>query len=352
MNRLRSQSTFASLATATILTVLAPLAPAAIAIEARPAIKIFLSDPGVYRVAHADLVAAGWPADELASSRLHLRHGERPVPIAVEDGGDGRFGAGDAVLFAGDRLAGEHGYLNEYSSLNVYWLEDDPSRPAGPADRLQAGDGRRAATDGDCGFAFPLAAARPSRRGSHPAALSACRHGGSGALVLDEALLPRRRPVRNRRRPFGSRPPPADVAGGAGAESSAVEITVEVRGWSRPRTKPSPEFADHAVEVLWNGAVVGRREWSGTEQAETIAVRLPSADVQPGIHRLALRVPERPAADNQPLVDVSILNWIEIVAPRMGALAAGPALATPAPDEPLASGARQYRIEPRPAGRR
>ena len=332
---------FASLATATILTVVAPLAPAAVAIEARPAIKIFLSDPGVYRVAHADLVAAGWPAGELASSRLHLRRGERPVPIAVEDGGDGQFGAGDAVLFAGDRLAGEHGYFNEYSSLNVYWLEDEPARPAVPADRLRAGRGvERAATE-----------ASPSRwqrrtRLEEDRILLRYPHAGmedqelwywTKLSYLDANRFEIELDLSDLDRP---------AAGETGAESSGVEITVEVRGWSRPRTKPSPEFADHAVEVLWNGAVVGRREWSGTEQAETIAVRLPLADVQPGIHRLALRVPERPANDNQPLVDVSILNWMEIVAPRTSALVAS---APPAPGEPLASAARQYRIEPRPA---
>ena len=36
------------------------------------------------------------------------------------------------VFFAGDRLPGEHGYYNEYSSLNVYWLFDDSKLAASP----------------------------------------------------------------------------------------------------------------------------------------------------------------------------------------------------------------------------
>lgn len=344
MTRLRLQSTFAAVATATLL---AGWTPAALALSPRPAIKIFLQDPGVYRVTHADLVAAGWPADELASSRLHLRHGERPVAIEVEDGGDGRFGAGDAVLFAGDRLAGEHGYYNEYSSLNVYWLVDDPSRPAASGDRLRQGAGVERPMTG-----LPAAPSHWQRRARLEEDRILLRYPHAGMedqelwywaklsyLDADRFEIPIDL--------SDLAPTPADDAGGAGAEPPAVEIAVEVRGWSRPRTKPSAEFADHAVEILWNGAVVARREWSGTEQAEKIEVRLPLSEVSPGSHRLALRVPERPANDNQPLVDVSILNWIEIVAPRTAALAASATPATPAPDEPLASGARQYRIESR-----
>lgn len=79
------------------------LAAAAAAEPARPPMKIFLSQPGIYRMTHESLVAAGWPATGMESARLAMRHGTAPVPIWLEDGGDGRFGPGDAVLFAGDQ---------------------------------------------------------------------------------------------------------------------------------------------------------------------------------------------------------------------------------------------------------
>lgn len=358
MKRLASRSTFAALAM--LASFAAPAAPAgspsartaspaaatAAGGGARPAIKIFLSDPGIYRLTHADLVAAGWPASELASSRLRMRRGEVPVAIAIEDGGDGRFGSGDALSFAGDRLAGDHGYYNEYSSLNVYWLVDDPSRSSDAAGRVRSAAGLEQAVTGS-----PVPPSHWQRRIRLEEDRILLRYPHAGMedqelwywtklsyLDADKFEIPV---------DLSDLDPAA--ARGSGGEAPAVEIAVEVRGWSRPRTKPSPDFADHAVEVLWNGAVVGRREWSGTERAETIAVRLPAAEVRPGIHRLALRVPERPVGDGTPLVDVSILNWMEIVAPRVGVLAAADSPAAPAPDEPLASGARQYRIEPRPA---
>jgi len=309
----------------------------------RPPIKIFLSEPGVYRISYEDLVAAGWPPRELASLRLHLRVGAATVPIWVEDGGDGRFGAGDSVFFAGDRLPGEHGYYNEYSSLNVYWLFDDSKLAASPV-----------AAPGT----LPGTAAR-LRPGSSPVRASSApvpsQWQRRSRLEEDRLLL--RYPhegMEDQELWFWKKlsyldtdqfEVPVDLgdvdraSAESGAAAAAVEITVEVRGWSRPRIKPNPEFADHAVEVVWDGAVVGRREWSGTAQAERIEVRLPAAQVQPGIHKLALRVPERPATDNLPLVDVSILNWLEVVAPRTSALA---------PEAAAAAPAGQFRIEPRP----
>lgn len=317
--------------------------------------KVFLSEPGVYRVTYEDLVAAGWPAVATPSARLALRHLGAAAPIWVEDGGDGELGPGDAVIFAGDRLAGEHGYFNEYTSLNVYWLSDEaaadtaavaaPGSAGAPAARLRLGKGVARPTSTPA----PSAWQRRIRREEDRLLL---RYPNAGLedqelwywqklsyLDADQFEVP----VDLSDLDAG----PADPGAAGEAAEGAITITVEVRGWSRPRSKPSAEFADHAVEVLWDGAVVGRREWSGTERAEKVEVRLPASGVAPGTHRLSLRVPERPADDDLPLVDVSILNWIEIVAPRAATIGVAPA-DTASPAAPA-----QTRLEPRPdrAGR-
>lgn len=312
--------------------------------------KIVLSQPGVYRVTHEDLVAAGWPAEGIASAGLALRHGASTVPIWVEDGGDGELGPGDALLFAGDRLPGEHGYYNEYTSLNVYWLFDGaataatPETSPGSAARLRPGKGvaKSPSTPALSGW---------QRRIRQEEDRLLLRYPNAGLedqelwywqklsyLDADQFEVP------VDLSDLDSGPAPVAALPAADAES-AIAITVELRGWSRPRAKPSPEFPDHAVEVLWDGAVIGRHEWSGTERAERVEVRLPRDGVAPGIHRLGLRVPERPASDNLPLVDVSILNWLEVVEPRSErlAVAAPPAGATA--EAPPA----QLRIEPRAA---
>ena len=345
-----------------ILLLVAALASAAQApAEARPPIKIFLSEPGIYRVHQADLVAAGWPAEALASARLAMRHGTTGTPIWVEDGGDGLFGAGDSLLFAGDRLPGEHGYYNEYTSLNVYWLFDAPPATAtAVAARLRTGIGRELSASIPAASGWQL-------RSRHEEDRLLLRYPNAGVedqelwywqklsyldadrfeVAVDLADLDHA-PAAS-----GGEAALSDAAHASHASPSdaAIGVTVELRGWSKPRVKPSPEFADHAVEVLWDGAVIGRREWSGTEQAERLELQLPLAGVEPGMHRLGLRVPERPALDNLPLVDVSVLNWIEIAAPRTALLSAGaadappPVSATPASAE-LAK--KQRRIEPRP----
>jgi hypothetical protein len=322
--------------------VLVPAATSG-AVTEFPALKIFLSDPGIYRVTQQELVAAGWPAETLPVSRLAMRRGESPVPIWIEDGGDGRFGPGDAVLFAGDRLAGEHGYYNEYSSLNVYWLFDTggsaaarSSAAASPA-RIRPGSAlsssKAAARAGNDAPSFW------QRRIRHEQDLLLLRYPNAG-LEDQELWFWQKLSYLDTDRfevVVDLQDLDTAAAGQLGAAPPTIDLTVELRGWSKPRSKPSPEFADHAVEVLWDGAVVGRREWSGTEKAERLEISLPVAGIAPGAHRLGLRVPERPAIDNLPLVDVSILNWIEIVAPRTASVAD---LASPS--------AGQLRIEPRP----
>ncbi len=315
----------------------------------RPAVKIFLSEPGVYRVSYAELVAAGWPASELASARLHLSHRAAAVPIFVEDGGDGRFGPGDAVLFAGDRLAGEHGYYSEYSSLNVYWLADGPaisgvSGVSGvsdvSADRLRPGTVRPVPAEA------PASASRWQRRIHQEEDRILLRYPQAG--LGDQELWYWRKLSSLDSEPFEL---PIDLTDldstSAPAGAGLIELAIEVRGWSRPRRKPTRDFAEHAVEVLWDGEVIGCREWSGTGSAERIELELPVAKVQATVHRLALRVPERPGIDKEPLVDVSILNWVEVVAPRTSRLVApAPRLRSAAPTPAMAA-AGQVRLEPR-----
>ena len=123
----RRLRTLIPLVLAVPLLAAAPTAAATPPIPAAPedsAFKIFLSEPGVYRVSYEDLVKAGLgsrPESEL----MGLSNRGRPVPIWIDDAGDGEFGPGDHLEFIGDRLAGEVTYYNEHSNLNVYRLRLD-----------------------------------------------------------------------------------------------------------------------------------------------------------------------------------------------------------------------------------
>lgn len=275
-----------------------------------PPVKIFLSDPGVYRVTYERLREAGWPEEGLPSAGLELRHGSTAVPISVEDGGDGVLGPGDGVVFAGDRLPGEHGYYNEYSNLNVYWLYASGTPAEGGVSplRVAAGMSRPISSVGE----GPSVWQRRIRREEDRLLL---RYPGAG--LEDQELWYWQKLSYLDTDRFEVDLDLSDLDVSPGGE---IVLAIEVRGWSQPRVKPSLDFPDHAVEVLWDGEVVGRREWSGTAKPETIEVRIPTMGVAPAVHRVGLRVPERPATDNLPLVDVSILNWIEALLPRTASI--------------------------------
>ena len=78
-------------------------APGTPAAPEAPVFKIYLEHTGIYRVGFEDLAAAGLADEGLASAGVGLTGGGEPVPIWLEDGGDGVFGPGDWI-----ELWGEH----------------------------------------------------------------------------------------------------------------------------------------------------------------------------------------------------------------------------------------------------
>ncbi|MGE0682529.1 MAG: hypothetical protein AB7P69_16715, partial [Candidatus Binatia bacterium] len=77
---------------------------ASTAAQTAPIFKIALVESGVYRVTYEDLVAAGFSQTLIAASSLALSNEGAPVPLWVEDGGDGRFGPGVWFVFVGRSL--------------------------------------------------------------------------------------------------------------------------------------------------------------------------------------------------------------------------------------------------------
>lgn len=79
------------------------------------AAKISISREGTYRVTRAQLAAAGF--DPGAEPRtLSLYADAQEIPIAVNDGGDGRFDATDSIEFYA------YGMDTAYSGTRAYWL--------------------------------------------------------------------------------------------------------------------------------------------------------------------------------------------------------------------------------------
>ncbi len=259
-----------------VSTLLAAVASAAVASAAMAsaalALKIYVVEDGVYRVGFDELAAAGLAAKELSSADLALSSAGEPVPLWVEDGGDGLFGPGDWIEFVGAHLAGSHSYFSEYSDRNVYVLAADSTRAA------------RMAT-------LPAA---PLSAGAPPLRLEAVVR-----VERDEVLI-RDTPDQDDAQAeswFWSRlslfEPFEESFDLPGLDPAAASVSLKIsfRGWSVPAERPQPEMADHRVEVALNGVSIGEAEWNAEGTFELELENVSSAVLEVG-NRLELRVPE------------------------------------------------------------
>jgi len=279
--------------------------PAAGSSAPAPTFRISLTEEGVYRVKYEDLKAAGLKAPSLASSRLGLSNRGEPVPLWVQDGGDGRLGPGDWVEFVGERLPGETAHYNEYTNVNAYVLRTDVLKPLRM--RPEAAPLARAAAK-----AAPL----------------------TGRVHLEQDLLLLRLSGRTAKReelwywtkmthidpePFRQT---LDFSDLDVASFHPISIRVEFRGWSQPAVKHQADLKDHRVEISLGGRIVGSDEWSNTDGTRLVELpALAAASLKPGPVELSVRVPPRadkPGGDA--MVDVVVLNWIEVEYPRVGRL--------------------------------
>ncbi len=299
--------------TAALAAALAAVAGAAggLTAGADPLFKLTLSEPGAYRVSYEALAAAGL-AGEVASAGLGLTSGGEPVPIWVDDGGDGRFGPGDGIEFVGERLAGEHSWFSPYSDANVYLLDAAASRPA----RMRAAD-------------RPGASCPPAET----TAATAFRH-------LERDLLRMRFDSRQEGADeiwFWARitqvdPEPAvqtlsldDLDRGS---ARPVVVRVGLRGWSRLSYEAQGKGKDHRVEVEIAGRTA-EAEWNNTEGDQVVEMAVPASTLAAGDNALSLRVPPRVlVAGRQPEIDAVLLNWIEVRYPRLPYVAPGQARLT------------------------
>lgn len=115
-----------------------------------PSLKIGVTQDGVYRIRYEDLVSAGLTNQAEPSSNIAL-YGNKsgmlpyfntpdipddlsPLPIWIQDGGDGTFGPGDYFLFLGQSphiwtYDTSHGFLhqtNYYSDTTYYFVSLNP----------------------------------------------------------------------------------------------------------------------------------------------------------------------------------------------------------------------------------
>ncbi|MFN7973531.1 MAG: C25 family cysteine peptidase [Acidobacteriota bacterium] len=263
------------------------------------ALKIVLSEPGIYRIGYEDLRKAGLAEPSLPSERLAVSCSGKPVPIAVVDGGDGRFGAGDWIELWGDPRDAR-GSAEAYAIQNAYvlrWSEGEPSR-------MTQGTVKRSAAS----------------RGASPFFVQ--RHMEEDRLLV---RFPKRDGPADElwywakigsldQRPFRAS---LDLRDLDAASSQAVELAMSFRGWSKAPDRPEPAVMDHVVAVSVNGSPAGTAEWMGDDsflfRADSATTRL----FRPGANELTAEVVKRAEpGTSESRIDVALVNWIEVAYPR------------------------------------
>ncbi|MEL7059444.1 MAG: C25 family cysteine peptidase [Acidobacteriota bacterium] len=265
------------------------------------AFKLFIGAEGVHRVAFDDLPAGTRP---VASDHVALTVGGAAVPIRLRDGDDGTFGPGDALLFVGQPPRGEESWHHDYALENVYRLSlDAPEAVARFADGpTPAGLDQNA-----------LAAVHARER----LEVDRLRLRFSGKLDPTPESWYWAKLTQIDRKGFVQR---FDLGDFDPRPGEPLHLRAELRGWSVQHRRVAG-VKDHHLEALWNGQPVARATWDG-QDAVTLEVEIPPTEVlRRRENELRLRVPKRNVAqangEEAPLVDVSVLNWIEIDYPRM-----------------------------------
>ena len=85
-----------------------------------PAYKISVRDTGIYQLTRDALTTAGLPVDQIDPHKLRMFNGGQEVALRVIGEEDGKFDAGDLVLFYGQGVQGV--VKTRYTDTNIYWL--------------------------------------------------------------------------------------------------------------------------------------------------------------------------------------------------------------------------------------
>jgi len=284
----------------TAMIVLVTAAVVAAAEDAAPAFRLYLEQPGIYRVSHAELVGAGLDAEPRPSAGIGVRNLDLPVPVWIADGGDGTFGPGDWVEFVGERLRGTVSFLDEYSRFNCYVLRFDDPAPERFAARQES-----AVVPEDFDDFAELEAWFHIEH-------DLLRLRFSGNAGEEQEVWYWYKVTHMDVRPFRQVVQLDDLDR---SSPSDVQARFNFRAWSKPRKKADKSQPDHEVEVLLDEEPRGGDSWNGKDP-HTFSVSIPAGDFARE-STVRLRATKRTIdPDGELLIDVNMLNWIEMRYPR------------------------------------
>ena len=256
------------------------------AVHAAQVVKISVARDGVYRVADRQLAEAGARFLDADVDRLRLTLRGEEVPIRLEkarsNGPDGRF----AFEFVGLFPRGVSTWEDPYTRVNLYLLDvaDAGQRPARIADR-----------------SLPRAPRGSVGSGTSPQRVH---------FEVNRLLIRFSGSTRSDESWFWDEVKGTDAAPKAfGLEIADLDTSAPAMLRVRMMGHSSlPENPDHSVDVVFNGAPLGKAVWDG-ETPHLFEKEIPAGLLKEGRNVVALRAPGEATKG----IDLVLLDWIEIV---------------------------------------
>lgn len=272
---------------------------------AGPRFMIEIADTAAYRVTHDQLAELVPELGEVPSSHLRLSVAGETRQLYVEDGGDARFGPGDAITFFGERLHGPQSWYDTYAVHNVYTLEISDEPVVLPA--LQAAPAAAASADlrRKLHLEEENLQIRLSNRWVQPEDEPDLWHWAKLTHVDPQPF----------RAPFAL--PDLSTDGNVRVRLGFRGLSEIRRGFGQPE---HPGVPDHKVEVRINGQFAAEAGFNQRNEHE-LEFELPAAALSAQDNQLELRVPRRslPGHDDA-IVDVVMFNYLNLDYPIAGQL--------------------------------
>lgn len=287
---------------ASLPALVAGAGPAAV-VDSDPALKLTVTEGGLYRLAYGDLAGAGFDPGAIDPRALRIHYRGAEIPIYVHGQADGRFDAGDYLLFYAPA------YSDRYTAADVYWLSAGP----GPGQRMPTRDVSPAG--GAVPAHFP--AALHAEQDTHYWQSMPDGAGQDHWFWGDKLSAP------------ASRPFTVTLD-----HVSTPAVTATVRVGLKGRTALPALDPDHHTRVYLNGTLIDDRSWDGQLNYEHVAVVSHAL-----LHDGANTITVESVGDTGAVVDQIYVNWIALDywAPYV---AAGDALLFGAPS----SGTFQFQV--------
>lgn len=270
-----------------------------------PALKIKVVADGLHRIAFEEL-SAYLHTQELDSHGINLFLDGEPVPIIMQDGGDGRFQAGDAFIFYGHRPWGVVSSYEESVFENTYVLRFNETK----AHRAHPMGVRVA----------PVKTAQ-----SAVTSLTGIKH-----LEIDRLMMRFvERPLENnemwywaelkctRKKPFELEIELSDLVR---STQIPTQFAIDVYGWSTRGSHSIPGY-DHVLDITLNERPTSQLSWHGKVRHRG-QVFAPPNQMRQGVNVLKLEVPYR-EHEGKTIVDIVVLNKINVEYPKNQQLGEG-----------------------------